>query len=377
MAVCTSESVCEHEVASYNFGSGSWRKPGPATRDFKPARKSTPPSLRREKLTCSPRAFEMGTKSTSWLEQVVRLESVAAKARGQGEESKAETGFREAYGLAARAAKASGISDSNRLENLQLATRLALRCGEAAEARQWIAEALTTNESLNKEEPWTQLCDIRQWPDEWLLAAIRRDPPDEAALDALVDRHWNTLFGRCLMLTLNRSNAADLAQNTWCRVLRSRQRLNPGGRFAAYLTTIATNLWRDSMRSAARAGAMAENRLISLNGGLPGDEESTLTLLDTLPDLPASHEQSRRELAMDIDQALAKLTPLLREVLVARFITGESCAEIGRRHGRTEQTISGWIRAAAGQMKLHMEGHWDGATQNQNPKIITRKENRL
>jgi RNA polymerase sigma factor (sigma-70 family) len=179
------------------------------------------------------------------------------------------------------------------------------------------------------------------------------------------------------MLTLNRSNAADLAQNAWCRVLRARDRLNPGRHFAAYLTTIATNLWRDSMRSAVRAGAMAENRLLSLNDGLPGDDESTITLLDTLPDSHAAHERDRRELAMDIDQALAKLPPLLRDVLVARFITGESCAEIGRRHGRTEQTVSGWIRAAAQQMKLHLAGHAEGARPRETPKDIPRQQNRI
>ena len=35
------------------------------------------------------------------------------------------------------------------------------------------------------------------------------------------------------------------------------------------------------------------------------------------------------------------LGPLSREVLIARDPVGESCVEIGRRYGRTEQTVSG------------------------------------
>jgi RNA polymerase sigma-70 factor, ECF subfamily len=299
--------------------------------------------------------YKMKNEIASLLEQASKSESAGAEARGAGDETKAENFFRQAHGFASKAARQISSSNPDRIGVLRVAAQLALRCGEAVQARQWISDALTANPSVKKSEAWMQLSEEKEWPDEWLLAAIRREPPDKAALDALVDRHWNTLFGRCLMLTLSRTNASDLAQSTWCRVLRSRHRLNPGGRFAAYLNTIATNLWRDSLRSAARAGSMAEKRLISLNDSLSGDEESTATLIDTLPDLPAAHELRRRQMAMDIDQALAKLTPLLREVLVARFITGESCAEIGRRHGRAEQTISGWVRTAIQQMKRHLE----------------------
>jgi transposase len=43
-------------------------------------------------------------------------------------------------------------------------------------------------------------------------------------------------------------------------------------------------------------------------------------------------------------------------VLVSRYITGESCAEIGQRYKRTEQTVSGWVRSAIYQMKPYFEG---------------------
>lgn len=80
-----------------------------------------------------------------------------------------------------------------------------------------------------------------------------------------------------------------------------------------------------------------------------------MALVDRIPDLKALSPEDQTLLAMDIDKALEQLTPQLREVLVARFINGESCAEIGQRYGRTEQSISGWVRQALQEMKLHLE----------------------
>lgn len=197
---------------------------------------------------------------------------------------------------------------------------------------------------------------MRMWPDAWLVAAVRRNPPDEPALQALADRYWKTLFARCRVLTLDHHKAHDLAQEAWCRVLRARCALRPGGNFPAYLTTIATNIWRDWNRSARRAGVMAEHRLVSLDAEWVGDDGSTGTLGDALADLDALAGEQRRQLLSEIDHALGQLRPLFREMLVARFLAGESCAEIGRRHHRTEQTISGWVRQAVRELRQTLAG---------------------
>jgi RNA polymerase sigma factor (sigma-70 family) len=196
---------------------------------------------------------------------------------------------------------------------------------------------------------------ISSWSDAQLIAAIRGDPPDEDALDVLVARHWNHLFVRCHMLTLNREKALDLAQAAWCKLLRARQALKPEGNFPAYLNTIATNLFRDSYRAARRAGPMAEYRLESLDHAYSNESGEIVVLVDNVPDFKSLEQEEQTLLAIDIDRALEQLTPQLREVLVARFIDGESCAEIGRRYDRTEQSISGWIRVALRQMKIHLE----------------------
>jgi RNA polymerase sigma factor (sigma-70 family) len=241
------------------------------------------------------------------------------------------------------------------LDMLHAAARRALDLGDVAQARRLIGEALETEPSVALADDWQQLRDMASWPDGWLVAAVRRDPPDTAALDTLAERHWKPLFARCQLLTLNHQKANDLAQEAWCRLLRARHALKPDGNFPAYLATIATNLWRDRHRANRRAGALAEDRLLALDAPLRADEGETVLLRDVVPDGNGLNVQDQALLALDIDRALERLTPQLRDVLISRFLMGESCAEIGHRYGRTEQTISGWVRAAVRETRLYFE----------------------
>jgi RNA polymerase sigma factor (sigma-70 family) len=195
-----------------------------------------------------------------------------------------------------------------------------------------------------------------QRPDAWLINAIRRDPPDEEALSALVDRYWKTLFARCRMLTVEREAASDLAQEAWLRVLRARRSLDPDGNFHAYITTIATNLWRDRHRVARRAGLLGEGKMGSLDSATTVDGDP-VSLIDVIADPRGLSLDDQVLLAMDLDLALARLSSHLRDALISRFVLGESAAEIGRRYDRTEQSIAGWIREAVREMKIHLGEH--------------------
>jgi RNA polymerase sigma-70 factor (ECF subfamily) len=191
------------------------------------------------------------------------------------------------------------------------------------------------------------------WPDAWLINAVHRDPPDQEALSVLVDRYWKPLYVRCRLLTHDDDKARDLAQESWLHLLRARHSLKANGHFQAYVVTIATNLWRDMNRAAMRAGPMAESRMASLESSVANDAES-MALIDEVADPRTLSSDDQLVLEMDLDDALARLDPRLRDVLISRFIDGESAAEIGHRYDRTEQAISGWIRDAVRQMKTFL-----------------------
>ncbi len=138
--------------------------------------------------------------------------------------------------------------------------------------------------------------------------------------------------------------------------------MKPGGNFRAYLLTIATNLWRDSQRAALRAGALADGRLASLDREIVRENGPSMTMADLLPDSYQLETAERERLKREIDAAMQRLSALSRDVLVARFLDDESCAAIGRRYGRTEQTASGWVRHAISELKLCLEDTRRGAS---------------
>ncbi len=297
-------------------------------------------------------------------ETVACLESRGTAARSMGDESAADASLREALTLTIEELDraASDWGDEELLDVLKIQVRLALGCGEVLQAKQGLQTALASNPLIAQSEEWSRFFDAAEWPDEWLVAAVRRDPPDAAALDVLVDRYWKEVFGRCYLLTVNHDKASDLSQQAWVRVLRARQRLLPGGNFPAYVSAVATNLWRDAQRWSRRAGAIAEHNLLSLNQPIWVDEGADVLLADTLPNVNSPDPVTCAMLKLDIDQALEGLSAKHRDVLIARFIAGESCAEIGKRYGRTEQTVSGWIREGIRQMKTLLEDPVPAAT---------------
>jgi RNA polymerase sigma-70 factor (ECF subfamily) len=190
-----------------------------------------------------------------------------------------------------------------------------------------------------------------------LIAAVQRDPPDARALDALVARHWRALHARCELLTLDREQAHDLAQETWVRVLRARRRLQPDGHLAAYLATIATNIWRDWHRAERRAQQLASARLASIEAPFSMHDDEPVRLADALADRRSLDLDDQAALRLDLDAALRQLAPRERAVLLARFVDGESAAEIGARYGRTEQTITAWLRRAVRQLQHLLQDH--------------------
>jgi RNA polymerase sigma-70 factor (ECF subfamily) len=237
-------------------------------------------------------------------------------------------------------------SEATGLESVRTSVGLALDHGDVEEARRLIADADIANVGAELPAEWVQLRDVTAWPDAWLVAAVRGEPPDVAALDALVGRYWKPLFARCELLTMNRDVASDLAQETWSRVLRARRALDPDGNFPGYLSAIALNIWRDWSRSARRAGPLASHRVVSLDAGPTESNGDTVLLRDAISDVNAMPLENQVQLKVDLDRALAALTPRSRAILVARYLDGESASEIGARYGRTEQMITAWIRQA-------------------------------
>jgi RNA polymerase sigma factor (sigma-70 family) len=189
--------------------------------------------------------------------------------------------------------------------------------------------------------------EMTSWSDAQLLVAARDTEQASVAMDVLVRRHSHALERRCRMLTSNRERSADLAQETWTRMLRSRATLRSAGSFGAFLAAIAVNLRRDERRAEQRARQLSEQRLLSLDASSGADDAYSIEETISASECP----EEKLLLRLDLSDGLARLPARLRAVVVARHVRGESAAEIGRRLGRTEQTITAWLREAVTKLK--------------------------
>ena len=198
--------------------------------------------------------------------------------------------------------------------------------------------------------------DLTSLSDAELLVAAREAEEDSGSLDMLVRRHSRALERRCLMLTSDRERAADLAQETWTRMLAVRATVRPEGSFGAFLATIAVNLWRDKCRVDRRVRELSEPRPLSIDPSDHADDSYSLEETISVSEFP----EERLLLQVDLALALARLPARLRTVVLARYVVGESASEIGERFGRTEQTITAWLREAMTQLK-HDLRDWQSA----------------
>lgn len=157
---------------------------------------------------------------------------------------------------------------------------------------------------------------------------------DAQLLRALQDEHGDALFGHALRLAGgDRQRAEDLMQETLLRAWRHPEALDPQrGSVRAWLFTTARNLAIDAWRRrSARVGEI---------------------VTDVLPEPPGVDEADRAVEAWTVAEALARLSPTHREVLVECFYQGRSVAEAAARLGVPPGTVKSRTHYALRSLRL-------------------------
>ena len=72
-------------------------------------------------------------------------------------------------------------------------------------------------------------------------------------LDAYIQQYGRRLFGLCMTLCANRTEAEDLYQETWLKVLKNLDRYDRNQPFEPWLTRICVNLYRNGLRRLLRS----------------------------------------------------------------------------------------------------------------------------
>ncbi|HEY4818167.1 MAG TPA: RNA polymerase sigma factor [Candidatus Acidoferrum sp.] len=156
---------------------------------------------------------------------------------------------------------------------------------------------------------------------------------DGSAWEELVRRHSRRIFNICYRFTGNGTEAEDLSQDVFLRVYRTLASYRSAhGGFATWVTSVTRNLLIDHYRRTKR-----DRVTDSLDDSMPAVEnkESTARRPDELALLG--------ELSGQIQWALTKLSPELREAVILRDLQQLEYGEIQRVLSVPEGTVKSRI----------------------------------
>jgi RNA polymerase sigma-70 factor, ECF subfamily len=144
---------------------------------------------------------------------------------------------------------------------------------------------------------------------------------DERALNELIRKYQEPLFGFICRYTGDEETARDLVQETFVRLYFGIRQFKPRAKFATWLYSIAMNLCRDHARSKHRRQTYATESLDAgdVHREVPSEDRG-----------PAANVESREGLAA-LEKAIHELPHDLRVALLLFTIEGRSpqeCAEL-------------------------------------------------
>ena len=159
----------------------------------------------------------------------------------------------------------------------------------------------------------------------------------------LHDEHAAALWGYCLRLTgQDRSRAEDVAQETLLRAWRNLDALDASrGSVRGWLFMVARHIVIDDWRSKRARPEFATEQLPEPGG----QADATDQLLQSWV----------------VAEALTKLSPEHREVLLACYYRGASVAEAARQIGVPEGTVKSRTHYALRSLRLALEEMGAGA----------------
>jgi len=181
-------------------------------------------------------------------------------------------------------------------------------------------------------------------PDWGLVRQCKRGDMD--AFGELVRRHQQSVFNFCLRLLRNAEDAEDIAQDAFVQAYRNIKKFQPRAKFSTWLFTIAKNLSLNLIRDEKRG----TRRMVPIDDGLEG-----VTVATVVADQPDS-EAVEHEVAAVVREAIDRLSPDHKLVVVLRDLEGLSYKEIGRvmncRSGTVKSRLS---RARAGLKEILLD----------------------
>jgi RNA polymerase sigma-70 factor, ECF subfamily len=173
---------------------------------------------------------------------------------------------------------------------------------------------------------------------------------DQQAWQQLVVTQHRRIYGICYRFTGSASDAEDLTQDVFLKLYKNLSSFDiQKGNFNTWLTTLARNLLVDHFRR-----TRLERASDSLDASYAGEDDGSngASLGDRLADPRPSQESyaAGMELKIRIQQALAQLSPELREAVVFRDLEDMDYKEIAQVLRIPEGTVKSRISRGRGEL---------------------------
>jgi RNA polymerase sigma factor (sigma-70 family) len=156
-------------------------------------------------------------------------------------------------------------------------------------------------------------------PDLVLVQALKVG--EDRALNALMDRHRESLFRFVLRQVHNEADALELAAETFVRAYFNIGKFRPAAKFATWLYHIASNLCRDHLKSRTY---QYSRRTVSFDA--PTEEGEDLSLL-LGAERGSDKKTERREGLIALEKAISELPEELKNAFILTALEDRQQAE--------------------------------------------------
>jgi RNA polymerase sigma-70 factor (ECF subfamily) len=171
---------------------------------------------------------------------------------------------------------------------------------------------------------------------------------DERAFRSLLDKYQRPVFTICLRMVRNRDEAADLAQESFIKVFSMLERYNPSYAFSSWLFKITSNLCIDSLRK-RKVDTFAMDEPVDV-------EKGEIQRQYEAPDLDPEQELMKKEKMQRLSDAVDKLPPHYRIMLILRHQENLSYEEIADSLEIPLGTVKARIHRAREMLKVNLKG---------------------
>jgi RNA polymerase sigma-70 factor (ECF subfamily) len=175
---------------------------------------------------------------------------------------------------------------------------------------------------------------------------------DDAAYGELVRRRQAAIRQMFRRLTRDSALADDLAQQTFVHAWKSIRRLRSPAAFGAWLRRLAVNCWLQQARIKRHEVLLGEDA--NAGQAAPADGPPHSAGADQ-----AAVVEGSVTARMDLDAALAALTPDARLCVVLAYSEGMSHAEISESTAMALGTVKSHIARGAARLRELLQGYGD------------------